>query len=249
MIAIVGDVAVQQDALHAFHDMGANGAVKPWEKSGHLDGWGIAACTALGPQKVAESAGDVEQEEAPYRAAVSALAAMAPSAAFAHFRKATYGDIRVENVQPFLDGRWVFMHNGTVQQLDTLGPKPPVRGSTDSEEFFHRWCGQGKEIEGYRGWVSQIAQHCPHTSLTSILSDGNAVMACRRVGKPLEGTVPKKYLNQSFVTYFGLHHWVRGNAQIICSEPLQGFAGKWRLLEPDECLLLDMRASTLASAS
>ncbi|MBQ9045003.1 MAG: class II glutamine amidotransferase [Oscillospiraceae bacterium] len=61
----------------------------------------------------------------------------------AHIRKATIGDIRLENCHPFYgqdaSGRgWMLMHNGTVfSGLSTQGFRDRLRGTTDSELLFY----------------------------------------------------------------------------------------------------------------
>jgi glutamine amidotransferase len=60
----------------------------------------------------------------------------------AHVRKATVGKNRVANCHPFVRGRWVFAHNGTIDDCERLRPEiSPARaaetvGETDSELFF-----------------------------------------------------------------------------------------------------------------
>jgi predicted glutamine amidotransferase len=60
----------------------------------------------------------------------------------AHIRKRTVGPIGMDNTHPFHRGRWVFAHNGTIDELDALRSRTsPARraevvGTTDSELFF-----------------------------------------------------------------------------------------------------------------
>jgi glutamine amidotransferase len=60
----------------------------------------------------------------------------------AHVRKRTVGPVTLENTHPFRDGRWVFAHNGTLEDLDWVRSETPrerleaVRGTTDSELLF-----------------------------------------------------------------------------------------------------------------
>lgn len=60
----------------------------------------------------------------------------------AHIRKRTVGPIGLENTHPFRRGRWVFAHNGTIDDLHALRRRTSpsrlaeVEGATDSELFF-----------------------------------------------------------------------------------------------------------------
>ncbi len=61
-----------------------------------------------------------------------------------HVRKATVGEICPENLHPFVFGRWMFAHNGTLHAFSELrerliagGTGAPLGGRTDSEVLFH----------------------------------------------------------------------------------------------------------------
>ncbi len=59
-----------------------------------------------------------------------------------HIRQKTVGETSIENTHPFRFGRWVFAHNGTIQDRDFLRQSTHpeeaswIRGQTDSELFF-----------------------------------------------------------------------------------------------------------------
>jgi predicted glutamine amidotransferase len=71
----------------------------------------------------------------------------------AHVRRATVGAPGIENTHPFVHGRWIFAHNGTVPQFDKLRDlliehldplhRSEIHGTTDSEHVFRyilsRW--------------------------------------------------------------------------------------------------------------
>ncbi len=64
----------------------------------------------------------------------------------AHVRRATVGEISIENTHPFHHGNWIFAHNGTIpnfdqlrfKMLDHMDPlhRSEIKGSTDSEHIF-----------------------------------------------------------------------------------------------------------------
>src|SRR5256885_8254654 len=60
----------------------------------------------------------------------------------AHVRKRTVGPVTLENTHPFRQGRWVFAHNGTIQDIAWVRAQTPasrldaIRGETDSELLF-----------------------------------------------------------------------------------------------------------------
>jgi len=158
----------------------------------HSDGWGIAffQTEGLAPGKGMRCFVDTES------AATSALAHMLRDYAIkshnvvAHVRKATVGDISLENCHPFvreLWGRyWVFAHNGDLKNYAPVlhGSFHPV-GSTDSELAFC-WLMQElakshADVPGVaelsrtlRELVPQISKHGPFNFL---LSNGQALWA------------------------------------------------------------------------
>lgn len=156
----------------------------------HADGWGIAFFGADGDQPGKGVRCHVDSESA----ATSPIAKMLASQPIkshniiAHVRKATVGDIRLENSHPFvrqLWGRyWVFAHNG---DLKDFSPRlhsvfQPV-GDTDSELAFC-WLLQeiSKSHAGVPGvdeltltlreLVPQIARH---GTFNFLLSNGQAM--------------------------------------------------------------------------
>ncbi|MEO0360761.1 MAG: class II glutamine amidotransferase [Pseudomonadota bacterium] len=64
----------------------------------------------------------------------------------AHVRKATVGPAHIDNTHPFVFGRYIFAHNGTLPAFESLRPRllssmdpihrDHIRGDTDSEHIF-----------------------------------------------------------------------------------------------------------------
>lgn len=240
MLAVIGDPVIQTKALEAFHPLGKHGWVRPWESPGHLDGWGMVTYTPQGPEYIARSGGDVDVEAHVYAAASAKAVTMDGRLILVHFRKATNGEKIPDNAHPFISGRWVFCHNGTIIEMDKLGPCPPLHGTTDSEEFFRRWCAQGKDIAGYRHWIDGVASTCGYTALTSFLTDGERLMACRRSSGTLCYPAPDKFDPACLECSYTVHHWTRDGAHVLCSEVLPGFAGPWHDFANGECLMLTL---------
>ena len=104
----------------------------------HRNGWGLALLDNPSPYIVKEPLTAIESPT------VRRLLEqeIATSKCIAHIRKATIGEVDVENTHPFLGrdatGRlWVLAHNGTIFDSDVLGPYQYVQdGSTDSERIL-----------------------------------------------------------------------------------------------------------------
>jgi glutamine amidotransferase len=103
----------------------------------HHDGWGIAFFEGAGVRHFVD-------HQAAVASPIAELIKHYPiksTNVIAHIRKATQGQVALENCHPFvreLWGRyWVFAHNGDLKQFDPVldGPYRPV-GNTDSERAF-----------------------------------------------------------------------------------------------------------------
>jgi glutamine amidotransferase len=103
----------------------------------HHDGWGIAFFEGKGVRHFVD-------HQAAVASPIAELIKHYPiksTNVIAHIRKATQGQVALENCHPFvreLWGRyWVFAHNGDLKQFEPVldGPFRPV-GNTDSEHAF-----------------------------------------------------------------------------------------------------------------
>lgn len=103
----------------------------------HKDGWGIAFFEGKGVRQFLD-------HQASAQSPIAELVRNYPIKSknvVAHIRKATQGDVALENTHPFLRemwGRyWIFAHNGNILNFDPdlTGDFKPV-GNTDSERIF-----------------------------------------------------------------------------------------------------------------
>jgi predicted glutamine amidotransferase len=181
----------------------------------HPHGWGIAWYGRSGPMvrrgvMAAHADGDF------VRAGQSARSRIV----LAHVRDASIGRVALENTHPFVEGRWVFAHNGTVARYKRsravreallAAISPPRRrrlaGETDSERCFQLFLsrldlrqGRGRaSIEDVRvalaetvALVRAVADRGEHRStLNFLVSDGRLLCACRH-GKPLHVAPPAR---------------------------------------------------------
>lgn len=124
---------VPTDICFSFEGFSARGG----KTDTHADGWGIAFFEGLGCRVFLEAQPSVTS-------AVAQLVRRYPihsTNVIAHIRKATQGEIALENCHPFqreLWGRyWVFAHNGNLLDFEpeNAGFYQPV-GKTDSERAF-----------------------------------------------------------------------------------------------------------------
>lgn len=171
------------DILFSFEGFRARGG----RTDHHRDGWGIAFFEGRGVRLFID-------EKATIDSPVADLVRSYPIRSMnviAHIRKATQGEISLENTHPFMRelwGRyWIFAHNGNLEAFtpELNGSYRPV-GSTDSERAFC-WLlqeAQRRHPEGppdarslhetISGLARQIARHGPFNFL---LSNGDWLLA------------------------------------------------------------------------
>src|SRR6266849_5924094 len=107
----------------------------------HQDGWGIGYYVEGQPRRVRSA--KAAPGDPQYKECVEALAS---STLLAHVRRASAGSVAVRNSHPFIYGRWLFAHNGTLTGFAEgrgrlLAAIPMhlwdgIEGDTDSEHAF-----------------------------------------------------------------------------------------------------------------
>lgn len=164
-------------------------------------------------------------------------------AVIAHVRRATVGEPSLENTHPFVHGRWLFAHNGTVPHfpkvrapilaaMDRLH-RDEIGGTTDSEHIFHYlltlWSRHPERplrttlAEGLRqviAWCREVAADAL-PSLNVLMTDGDTMVGAR-LGRTLwylerEGLVTCEICGKTHV-----HHDPRRDYRSveIASEPI-----------------------------
>jgi predicted glutamine amidotransferase len=151
----------------------------------HHDGWGIAFFEGAGVRVFVD-------HQAAVASPVAELIKRYPIKSrnvIAHIRKATQGQVALENCHPFvreLWGRyWVFAHNGDLKAFhpDLKGPYRPV-GSTDSEQAFcfilqelrARFGDTPPALAPLRAALAGLARDiAAHGTFNLMLSDGSAL--------------------------------------------------------------------------
>lgn len=163
----------------------------------HRSGWGIGYYLDGEPARVRSTrpAGD----DPTYLEAARVVSPVIVG----HVRQASVGAVSEANTHPFVHGRWLFAHNGTVQGFGTnpdplrrlipLHLRERIEGETDSEHLFYALLGRlgltaRAEPDGLAAAVgdvlSEVAALYPGTAeeptrLNVILTDGDRLLASR----------------------------------------------------------------------
>ena len=162
-------------------------ALRGGQTDTHHDGWGIAFFEGAGVRHFVD-------HQAAVRSPIAELIKNYPiksNNVIAHIRKATQGEVMLENCHPFvreLWGRyWVFAHNGDLKEFSPVlhGPFRPV-GTTDSERAFclvlqelsERFGDTCPPLPMLRAQVEKTVRNiAAHGTFNMMLSDGRALFA------------------------------------------------------------------------
>jgi predicted glutamine amidotransferase len=159
----------------------------------HRDGWGIGVYSETDGWSIQRGTLCAHEDDEFHEVAAGSRGELL----VAHVRKRTVGAVSLENTHPFCHGRWVFAHNGTIQDIEWVRSQTPparlesIRGETDSELFFaflmSRLDRQGAAHEGdgdaadhaLLGALRELAGRPTLGACTFLLSDGQKLYAHR----------------------------------------------------------------------
>jgi glutamine amidotransferase len=104
----------------------------------HRDGWGIGVYSDGDGWSIQRGTLCAHDDEDFHELAAGSRGELL----VAHVRKRTVGPVTLDNTHPFRHGRWVFAHNGTIEDVDWVRSQirparlAAIRGQTDSELLF-----------------------------------------------------------------------------------------------------------------
>jgi predicted glutamine amidotransferase len=167
----------------------------------------------------------------------------------AHIRAAVGSPVQQTNCHPFRHGRWLFVHNGLIQDFQSLrrdlllAVDPPlfpgIAGSTDSELLFHLALTFGLEkdplgaMERAVAYVESKAREQKVESpvqMTVGLSDGEHLWAIRYSSKHDSRTL---FVSEDLDAVRRLHpdnerlQRLSEGDRVVVSEPLSDLSGAW----------------------
>ena len=204
----------------------------------HAHGWGVATYCDGVPQVDRQALAAYEDERF-RRTAARAFS----HTVVAHVRRASVGSIRLDNTHPFVHGKWVFVHNGTLRafgamrewMLDAMTDehRMAIRGTTDSEHVFHfvmsLWAKRPSwtPFEALREGLRQVIEQSCKTDasaaigLNVLLTDGDELVGSRW-GRTLWYVERHQVQDCEICGFPHIHHDpnVPYQAAVIASEPI-----------------------------
>ena len=228
MLGIASNTGLSQQLFTDFSKLATTGKVKASMTEHHLDGWGIAGYLGNWAVHFGRSSGGVDNSLAEFDMAAKKLLLSNSKISLSHLRKASAGDIRLENTHPFVFENWIFCHNGTVHDPEKISLKNiNYEGTTDSEKLFHFIKSRltQKNLRDYAGAVHQavldLREKCNYTSLTFLISNGDYLIGYR------------DFLEED--EYYTLNYSRVPGHVIFCSEKLAGF--NWNEMKNNEIVI------------
>src|SRR5215211_2883338 len=141
-----------------------------------------------------------------------------------HVRRATMGELRLENTHPFCLGSYSLGHNGTILRYPRM-LQPDMRrpeGDTDSEYLFNLLMhdfDDGDPVACLRETMRRAVECSPFSGLNVLFSDGERLFAYR-------------------LGLFDLHWLARPGQLLVASERVTREPG-WHSVQQDVLLTLD----------
>jgi predicted glutamine amidotransferase len=141
-----------------------------------------------------------------------------------HVRRATMGELAMENTHPFCLGSYTLGHNGTIVRYPRL-LEPHMRqpeGDTDSEHLFNLLMHDfdpGSPVKSLRATMRRAVECSPFSGLNVLFSDGERLFAYR-------------------LGLFELHWLARPGQLLVASEQVTDEEG-WHSVQQDVLLTLD----------
>ena len=176
-----------------------------------------------------------------------ALAAQIESSMFlAHVRATTGSPVQRTNCHPFSHGKWLFVHNGHINEFDKLhrdllfevSPErfPLIRGTTDSEIMFMLALSFGMESDVKAGLarMAGLVEHVAAThhvedalQMTLGISDGESLYAVRYSTEGRSRSLFHSVTRDATMDIAPNVGRFSRNARAIVSEPLDDLEEEW----------------------
>jgi glutamine amidotransferase len=179
---------------------------------------------------------------------------------FAHIRASSGTAVQQTNCHPFRHGRWLFMHNGLINDFHTvkrdlvldIDPSlyPSIEGQTDSEVLFHLALTFGLEDDPPAALAAAVGlveaagrrRRVEHPiQMTIATTDGERMWGFRYSSdgrsRSLFLTTDVPTLRRLYPSPALLEH-ISDETRLIVSEPLGDLKGAWREVPEASCAVV-----------
>jgi predicted glutamine amidotransferase len=217
MFASVGPRGPPAEELQAFRGLCERGCGGP-----HDDGWGIVGYASPKAPRFLGRSIEAAERDAAYEAATAQ--AQDCGVVVAHLRKASVGGRILDNTHPFTLGPWTFAHNGTIEggYVERFAPGQDVNDSRVLFSRVHQHLDRDPLHALGAAFAEVRERGFPYTSMTVLLTDGQALWAAREVYEDHD--------------YYQLHWQRRGDRVVLCQEPI--LSGAWAEVPDGHCAVV-----------
>ena len=185
---------------------------------------------------------------------------ISPRLVFAHIRASTGTPVQHTNCHPFRHGKWLWMHNGLINNFDQIKRElvlgidpalyPEIKGSSDTEVFFFLALTFGLEddpilgVERAVGFIEHVGMRCGieyPMRMCIAATNGNDVWGIRY---STEGRSPSLYYSTKVETLrqqypeIAKFRTVSNELRLIVSEPLSSLEGAWNEVPESTCAVI-----------
>ena len=190
---------------------------------------------------------------------------------FAHIRASTGTAVQQTNCHPFRYDRWLWMHNGLINDFSRLKRDmtlavdpllfPLIEGSTDSELFFYLALTYGLENDPPRavakavGTIETIGrQHGVEypMQMTVAVTDGETTWAFRYSSEGKSRSLFRSTDISALRALHPTHELLQGlsdDARLVVSEPLGDLEGAWQEIPEASTLVVQGAGAEVSSFS
>jgi glutamine amidotransferase len=183
-----------------------------------------------------------------------------PRLVFAHIRASTGTPVQHTNCHPFRHGKWLWMHNGLINDFDEIKRElvlgidpslyPQIKGSSDTEIFFFLALTFGLEndpvlgVERAVGFIEHVGTRCGieyPMRMSVAATDGRNVWGFRY---STEGRSPSLFFSTRVDTLreqypeVSVFQTVSDESRLIVSEPLSALEGAWNEVPESTCAVI-----------
>jgi glutamine amidotransferase len=231
MVGVVFRGLFPVQTLDDLRSVARDGKVPGEDEPGHRDGWGVVSYSNGWPRYIGRSARSLPDDPSFESAVQDIMGLSPPNVLIAHARAASKGKATIQNAHPFVVGKTVLAHNGTVQGLEPPPGREP-KGESDSEVLaliLAERLGQERDLASALASVirEDIAEH-DFSAAVLLASDGEKLLAYRDFKDP------------DRASYYDLRMARLGDSVVLFQETRCGYEGEAPPVAKGELVSIDL---------
>ena len=206
------------------HELNQKKGLGSWK---HSDGWGVAYLQKSS-WKIVKSTKAIYQDKT-----IDSLRSVKSKAMLIHVRSMIGSDLSVHNTHPFQEEKFVFCHNGFIDEKISYDPRYKLKGKTDSEQLFYSILTNLNKKDLAASVRNTLLQYKKLTGTNIILASPQQTIVAVR--------------ENNYPTYYTMHIGKGRNALIISSEKIPSIKHmSWKLLSQGEVAVINNKERSVS---